>query len=115
MARNIQTLPFPDWLLNTDCKIIFNSEGISEDGEPINEVEITGKCIFSEHSKRVIDSTGKEIILTGKCILKGDIAPSLKNVSDGEITINNRKYEIFSGSRPKNPNGSVYSTNLELK
>lgn len=115
MARNIKELPFPDWLLNTDYSIVLNEEGVSEDGEPIESVKTSGKCIFSEKSKRIIDSEGKQITLLGKVIVKGDIAPSLKSVSDGAITINGCSYKIHAGSRPRNPNGTIHSTQFEVK
>lgn len=115
MATNIKKIPFPDWLLNTDYSISLNQEGISEDGEPISAFTGNGKCIFSEKAKRIIDNEGKQIILLGKVIVKGDIAPSLKSVSDGVITINGCNYEIHTGSRPKNPDGTIYSTNFEVK
>ena len=115
MARNIKKLPFPEWLLNTDYSIVLNEEGISEDGEPIKAFETSGKCIFSEKAKRIIDSEGKQITLIGKVIVKGDIAPSLKSVSDGVITINGCSYEIHTASRPRNPNGTIHSTQFEVK
>lgn len=115
MAKNIKELPFPDWLLNTDYSIILNDKGISEDGEPIKSFETEGKCIFSEKAKRIINSEGKQIILLGRVIIKGDIAPSLKNVSDGVITINGCSYEIYASSRPRNPNGTIHHTSFEIK
>lgn len=115
MAKKIEKLPFPDWLLNIDCKIKLNSSGINEDGEPISAFEIDGKCIFSEKSKRIISSDGKQITLLGKVILKGDIAPNLSNVSDGIVIINNKTYEIYAGYRPRNPDGSIHHTELEIK
>lgn len=115
MARNVKELPFPDWLLNTDYSIVLNEEGVSEDGESIESVKTSGKCIFSEKSKRIIDSEGKQITLLGKVIVKGDIAPSLKSVSDGVITINGCSYEIHTGNRPRNPNGTIHSTQFEVK
>lgn len=115
MANNIKELPFPNWLLNTNYSIVLHDEGISEDGEPIDVFKTSGKCIFSEKAKRIIDSEGKEITLLGKVIVKGDIAPSLKSVSDGVITINGCSYEIHSASRPRNPNGTIHSTQFEVK
>jgi hypothetical protein len=115
MAKRIQKIPFPDWLLKTDCNIKLYSDGISEDGEPISNLEIKEKCIFSEKSKRIISSDGKEITLLGKVIVKGDIAPNLKNVSDGEIIINDKSYEIYTGYRPRNPDGTIHHTEFELK
>ena len=114
MAKNIKKLPFPDWLATTDYSLSLNAEGISEDGEPVSSVDVVGKCIFSEKSRRIIDSEGKQITLIGKVIIEGDIAPSLKSVSDGVITINGKEYEIYSGARPRNPDGSIHSTQLEL-
>lgn len=115
MAKKVEELPFPDWLLTTNYSLVLNENGISEDGEPINSFEMSGKCIFSEKAKRIIDSEGKQITLLGKVIIKGDIAPSLKNVSDGVITINGCSYEIHTGSRPRNPNGTIHHTTFELK
>lgn len=114
MARKVKKLPFPDWSANTDYSLTLNVEGISEDGEPVSNVESEGKCIFSEYSRRIIDSEGKQITLLGKVIIKGDVAPSLKSVSDGTITINEKTYEIYSGARPRNPDGTIHSTHLEL-
>lgn len=114
MASTVKKLPFPDWLLNTDYSLVLNDIGISEDGEPVKSTEISGKCIFSEKSKRIINSEGKEINLIGKVIVKGDITPSLKTVSDGVITINGRSYEIYAGYRPRNPDGTVHHTEFEV-
>lgn len=115
MANKISVLPFPDWLLQTDYSLILYQEGVSEDGEPIDSLKISGKCIFSEKAKRIIDADGKQITLLGKVIIKNDIAPSLKTVSDGVITINGKSYEIYAGYRPRNPNGTVHHTEFEIK
>lgn len=115
MAFKVKELPFPDELANTDYSIVLNEVGVSEDGEPIKAFETKGKCIFSEKAKRIIDSEGKQITLLGKVIVKGDIAPSLKSVSDGVIAINGCSYEIHSGSRPRNPNGTIHHTMFEVK
>lgn len=115
MANNIKVLPFPNFLLNTDYSLVLNDIGISEEGEPIENFKTSGKCIFSEKSKRIIDSNGKQITLLGKVIIKGDIAPSLSNISDGVITINGCNYEIHAGYRPKNPNGTIHHTEFEIK
>ena len=114
MAKNVKVLPFPDWLLTTDYSVTLNEEGISEEGEPISAFNGSGKCIWSEKAKRVIDSQGKEITLLGKVIVKGDIAPSLKSISDGVISINGCSYEIYAGYRPRNPNGTVHHTMFEV-
>ena len=115
MVKNIKKLRFPDFLLTTDYTISLNQEGISEDGEPIKALTKDGKCIFSEKAKRIIDSEGKQITLLGKVIIKGDIAPSLKTISDGVISINGKDYEIHAGYRPRNPDGTIHHTMFEIK
>lgn len=115
MALNIKRMPFPDELLVTNYEISLNSDGISEDGEPIKTFTSKGKCIFSEKSKRVIDTEGKQVVLIGTVIVKGDIAPTLKNISDGTITINDSIYEIHTGYRPRNPDGTIHHTMFEVK
>lgn len=115
MANKIETLPFPEWLLKTDYSLILYQDGLCEDGGPIESLKKSGKCIFSEKAKRIIDAQGKQITLLGKVIIKGDIAPSLKNVSDGVITVNGNSYEIYAGYRPRNPNGTIHHTEFEIK
>lgn len=115
MASTVKRIPFPNWLLNVDYSITLNQEGISEDGEPLSAFTGNGKCIFSEKAKRILDTQGKEITLLGKVIVKGDIAPDLKTVSDGSITINGRTYEIHAGYRPRNPDGTIHHTMFEVK
>ena len=115
MVNKVKKLPFPDWLLNTDYSLVLNEAGVTEDGAPKESLEIIGKCIFSEKAQRVIDAEGKQITLLGKVIIKGDIAPSLKTVSDGVITINGCNYEVYAGYRPRNPDGTVHHTEFEIK
>lgn len=114
MAKNIKTVPFPRWLLTTDYTVLLYKEGVSEDGEPLQAFATSGKCIFSEKAKRVIDTEGKQITLIGKVIVEGDIAPSLTTISDGVITINGGSYHIYQGYRPRNPNGTVHHTMFEV-
>ena len=119
MASNVKKVPFPDFLLRTPCEIKLNTGNVTEDGD--KEVFVVNKrgnedlkCIYSEGSRRVYDKDGKETILTGKVIVKGDIAPKLKTVSDGVIIINKNEHLIHEGRRPRNPDGSVHHTEFDV-
>lgn len=114
MANHIKKLPFPNWLLKTSCTITLNRSGIGRNGEPLEGITWSGNCIFSEKAKRVIDTEGKQVTLLGKVIVRGDIAPTLKNVSDGKVIINGVSYEIHAGYRPRNPDGSIHHTEFEV-
>lgn len=102
-------------LLNNECDFILYREGLSEEGEPLTSLILKKqKCRFVEKTKVIINSDGKKVELIGKVILLGDIAPNIKKISGGEVIVNDSKYEIFQASRPRNPDGTVYMTTLEL-
>lgn len=102
-------------LLNNQCDVYINRERISEEGEPLKALELKNqKCRFVEKTKVIINSDGKKVELVGKIILLGDIAPHIKKISGGEVIVNNSKYEIYQASRPRNPNGTIHHTTLEL-
>ncbi len=102
-------------LLNNECDVKLYQEGLSEEGEPLTSLNLKNKkCRFVEKIKTIISADGKKVELVGKVILLGDIAPEIKKISGGEVIINNSKYEIYQASRPRNPDGSVHHTTLEL-
>lgn len=114
MALKVKKLKFPKELANTEYFISLDQEGVTEDGSPISVFEDKGKCIFSEKSKRIITEDGRQIILSGKVAIEGDIAPNLKTIASGNIILNGRKYEIYVGYRPRNPDGSIFCTEFEV-
>lgn len=102
-------------LLNNECDVIVYQEGLSEEGEPLTSLNLENqKCRFVEKTKIIISPEGKKVELVGKVILLGDIAPAIKKISGGEVIVNNSKYEIYQASRPRNPDGTVHHTSLEL-
>lgn len=114
MAKNVKKIPFPDWLMKIDYKAELEDTGITEDGEPKSKTIIKGKCIFSEKTKKVVEADGTKVILIGKVILKGDAAPNINKIKSGKVYIGEKVLDIYSCSRPRNPDGSIYSTNLEV-
>lgn len=102
-------------LLNNECDVKLYKEGLSEEGEPLTSLNLKKqRCRFVEKTKVIINSDGKKVELIGKVILLGDIAPHIKKISGGKVIINEAEYEIFQASRPRNPDGSVHHTSLEL-
>lgn len=102
-------------LLNNECDVNIYQEGLSEEGEPLTSLNLKKqKCRFVEKTKIIISPNGKKVELIGKVILLGDIAPNIKKISGGEVIVNDSKYEIYQASKPRNPDGTVYMTTLEL-
>lgn len=104
-------LPFPKWTLVTPIKIY--QTYINEDGEPVDELLFDGKCNYSEKSKQIMNAERQLITLSGKVICMGDIAPQSEKI-EGYIEINGLKKNIYRSARPRNPDGSIFSTELEL-
>lgn len=103
-------LIFPKWLANTTIQIWY--EGINQDGEYIKERVFDGKCIYTNKSRQILDEQRQLITLSGKVIIEGDICPS--KLFKGYVLINGIKKAVYSSEKPLNPDGSIFSTELNL-
>lgn len=104
----------PKAMFRTPCHIVLNQEGFSEDGEQLACLELDLKCCFSEKRKQIMNAEKQIIYLEGSAVLLGDIAPALPNACTGTFTVAGVTYSIYSIKRPRNPDGSVHHTSLEL-
>lgn len=102
-------LPFPRFLAKTDIKVY--STVLGEDGEE-ETLLYEGKCIYTDKSKQVLNAERQLITLSGKAVIEGDINPG--EVIQGFIKVNNAKKKIEGTERPLNPDGTVFSTELNL-
>ena len=102
-------LPFPDWILVTPVQVFQDSMG--ENGIE-EQLIFEGKCCYDEKTKQVLDAERRLVTLAGKVICKGDIYPD--NLIEGHVLIGDIQKTIFRTARPRNPDGSVFSTELEL-
>lgn len=103
-------LPFPKWLTNTPIEVWY--EGTNQDGDHIEEKIFEGKCIYTNKSKQIMSADRQLITLSGKVVIEGDICPSKE--FKGYILINNSKKVVYSLEKPLNPDGSIFSTELNL-
>lgn len=103
-------LPFPKWILNTPIEIY--QTFINEDGEPVEDLIYNGLCNYNEKSRQTLDAERRLVSLSGTVIVEGDINPD--KLIEGYIKIGELKKDIYKSLRPRNPDGSVFSTELEL-
>lgn len=106
-------LPFPDFLAKTDIKV-FLTGGLSEDGEPVEKVIYDGMCIYNEKSRQVLDAERRLVLLSATAIIKDDIYPGEDIEGYVQVAGNTKERKIHKALRPRNPDGSVFSTELEL-
>lgn len=100
-------LPFPKFLTNTPIEV--HSSYLSEDGEDVEELVFDGKCIYTDKQKQVMTAEKQLVTLCGKAVIEGNIS-----IKEGYIKVNGDKKKIYSIERPLNPDGSVFSTELNL-
>lgn len=107
-------LPYiPKSLVRTPCHVVINQEGLTEDGEEKAAIELDTKCCFSEKRRQILTAEKQLIQLEGSAILLEDPAPGIQ-FSSGTFTISGKEYRIHIMKRPRNPDGSVHHTTLEL-
>lgn len=103
-------LPFPEFLANTDVEVF--QTGTNSDGD-YEEVSIyKGKCIYTDKSKQVLNAERQLVTLSGRVTIKGDI--NLGKVIEGYVFVNGSKKSIYNSERPLNPDGSIFSTEINL-
>jgi hypothetical protein len=103
-------LPFPKFILVTPVQVYRTH--LSEDGEPVEETLYDGLCAYDDKTRQVLDAERRLVTLSGKVIIKGDIDPG--KPIEGCVRIGGSQKDIFRAARPRNPDGSVFSTELEL-
>lgn len=107
-------LIFPKWLANTPCVVTLDAVGLSEDGEQIPALTWEGNVIYSEKARTVMTADKTLIRLEGSVIIEGDIAPDLGVISSGSIIVRGKRFTLYRAERPRNPDGSIHHTTLEL-
>ena len=97
----------------TPCSITLY-KGIGEDGGPVGAGSWSWLVNFSEKVRRVQDKNGQWVALTGVIRVKGDILPGAV-FDDGVASIGGHEAKrIVHYSRPRNPDGTVNHTRIEL-
>lgn len=103
-------LPFPKWLANTTIEVWF--EGTNTDGDYEENKIFEGKCIYTDKAKQALNAERQLILLSGKAVIEGSI---YDGPFEGYIKVNGIKKKIYSIERPLNPDGTIFSTELNLQ
>lgn len=107
----MKKLPFPNFALVTDIQVFQSIE--SEDGFTEKRIFI-GKCNYSERSRAIMNERNQVVETFGRVLLKGDIYPGKRIQGYVLIGRSTEKLNIERVRRPRNPDGTVFSTELEL-
>lgn len=105
VRENLQTVPI---------ELVFDQEGLTEYGEPLETVTYSGKCNYQDKARTVLTAEKKLTEITGCALFSGDIVPDLPVISGGEAEIFGEKRRIQSGQKHRNPDGTVNYTEVLL-
>lgn len=104
----------PKRLCKTDITISFEREGITEDGEPYEAVNYSGKCNYQDKAKTVITADKKLVEISGTVLIPGDACPDLPVISGGSAVVFGVKRRIQQGKKARNSDGTVNFTEVLL-
>ncbi|MCR4670587.1 MAG: hypothetical protein K5643_05280 [Saccharofermentans sp.] len=111
----IKKLKYPDFADVTPCTIVFTG-GPSQFGDDSELLTWSGKVNWSEKAQRVRDKNGDWIKLSGIIHVGQDLLAGINDeITGGHVTIaglSNR--EILGIYRPRNPDGTVNHTRIEV-
>lgn len=93
-------------MINTDIEILQEIDG--EDGV-IEDSIYKGKCYYEESIRRILNENREVIELSGLAIVYSNI-----KFDKAFVKIEGKTRIIYRTSRPRNPDGSIYSTEMEL-
>ena len=101
--------------LTTPATIHLYTETVDEYGQPVDyEREITVMCNYQDSAKAVLTDKARVIKVTGVMLIDGDICPDLAVLSSGTVEIHGVRRDISSGTKARNPDGTVNYTRIEL-
>ncbi len=122
----IAELWYPAFADVTPAKVQI-TDGLDADGKPVVVLEWEGLCNYSEKERTVTDRDGHKIRLGAVLHTGHDIAATLygrsvygkdpygsRPIVSGKVEICGRVWNIYHASRPRNPDGTVNHTRLEL-
>ncbi len=104
---------FPSWEASADVQII--QEVDTEDQGPEETLIYEGKAIFDQKSITTFNSESKQVALSGKIIIHGDVQ-QIGNIGDvqGYVIVNGAKKQIYQMSKPVLM-GEVFSTEVTMR
>lgn len=101
-------------LCKTPIHVEFEQDSVTNRGEPLPPVIYDGTCNYQDTAKTVRTSEKKLIETTGAALFPGDIAHGLPVISGGTVIVFGVERRIASGTKARNPDGTVNYTRLEL-
>lgn len=105
----------PDWVCTTPITVIIESEGLSEEGEPVVAFEADLMCNWEDGGTVRLTNEQKFVDVSGTAYFNGDICPEISNLTCGSVVVFGETRQINHGYKRRDPDGTVNYTELEIK
>lgn len=105
----------PKQLCRTEISMKIEQEGLNDYGEPLETASYAGRCNYQDKAKTIYTNQKKQVVVTGKALIPGDICPELPTISGGHAIVFGEKRRIAQGTKARNPDGSVNFTEVYLE
>ncbi len=102
----------PPGVCKTPCVVVLTN-GTGENSAPAETVRLELRCNWQDGPRQMMNAQKQLIQLSGVALLNGDIAPELP-ILTGTVEIYGISWNIYRGSKCRNPDGTVNYTKLEL-
>ena len=111
-------MKYPSLVRKQDCKtpveIELEREGMTVYGEPLPTIKWSGNVNYQDKGKVIYTKEKKEVHITGRLYIPGDIAPEIPVITSGIVRIFGEERTISQGTKARNPDGTVNYTELEV-
>lgn len=105
-------LPYLKFWDNTPITVSMTS-GMDENGEEKVVGVFSGLCNYNQKNTTRLDADGQLVTLNGTVYMEGDIFPDLPYIT-GKVVVDGNEWNIYTASRPANPDGTIHHTKIEL-
>ena len=102
-------------LCKTPIHLELDQEGYGNFGAPLEKIVVDSFCNYQDKAKTVLTPEKKLIEITGSAYFPGDICPQLATISGGTAKVFDQERSIVTGTKARNPDGTVNYTVLELR
>lgn len=72
------------------------------------------RCNYQDNAKTVLTAEQKIVQLSGTALFRGDIAPGVPVISDGQVIVDGVTRKIFQGMKARNVDGTVNYTRIDV-
>lgn len=101
-------------LCKVPIHVELDREGYGNFGEPLDSISIDSVCNYQDRARTILTPEKKLIEIRGSAFFPGDLCPELPVISGGQAVVYGVERRIVTGTKARNPDGTVNYCVLEM-